>query len=63
MDIQGYIIDHWLERMDAGHPVLTVYDSEGRYAELLPLAEERGVKVIDTTNNFLQARLAASRFW
>lgn len=63
MDIQGYIIDHWLERMDAEHPVLTVYDPEGRYAELLPLAEERGVKVIDTTKNYLHARLAASRFW
>ena len=63
MDIQGYIIDHWLERMDAEHPVLAVYDPEGRYAELLPLAEEKGVKVIDTTQNFLHARLAASRYW
>lgn len=63
MDIQGYIIDHWLERMDAEHPVLTVYDNEGRYAELLPLAESKGVKVIDTTTNLLYARLSASHFW
>lgn len=63
MDIQGYIVDHWLERMDAEHPVLAIYDPEGRYAELLPLAEEKGVKVIDTTQNFLHARLAASRYW
>lgn len=63
MDIQGYIIYHWLERMDAEHPVLTIYDPEDRYADILPLAEEKGVKVIDTTKNFLHARLAASRFW
>ena len=63
MDIQGYIIDHWLEHMDPEHPVLTVYDAEGRYADLLPLAEQRGVKVIDTTANLLHARLSASLFW
>ena len=63
MDIQGYIIDHWLERMDDEHPVLTVYDAEGQYAELLPIAEARGLKVIDTTTNFLFARMAASRYW
>lgn len=63
MDIQGYIIDHWLERMDAEHPVLTIYDADGRYEELLPLAEGRDVKVINTTKNFLHARLAASSFW
>ena len=63
MGIQGYIIDHWLERMDAEHPVLAIYDPEGRYAELLPLAGGKGVKVIDTTQNFLHARLAASRYW
>lgn len=63
MDIQGYILDHWLERLDNKHPVLTVYDVDGRYAELLHLAENKGVKVVDTTRNYLHARLSASRFW
>ncbi len=63
MDIQGYIIDHWLEKMSAEKPVLVIYDRDGFYHSLLPLAEDRGVKVIDTTKGLLHARLAASRFW
>ena len=47
MDIQGYIIDHWLEKMSAEKPVLVIYDRDGFYHSLLPLAEDRGVKVID----------------
>lgn len=63
MDIQGYIIDHWLGKMSAEKPVLVIYDRDGLYHDILPLAEEKGVKVIDTTKGFLHARLAASRFW
>lgn len=63
MDIQGYIIDHWLGKMSAEKPVLVIYDRNGLYHDLLPLAEEKGIKVIDTTKGFLYARLAASRFW
>ena len=31
MDIQGYILDHWIGKMSAEHPVLMVYDKEGIY--------------------------------
>lgn len=63
MDIQGYIIDHWLSRTSAEHPVLIIYDKSGWYYGLLPLLEERKVKVIDTTKAHLHARLAAQRYW
>ena len=63
MDIQGYIIDHWLGKMSAEKPVLIIYDRNALYHSVLPLAEEKGVKVIDTTKGLLHARLAASRFW
>ena len=63
MDIQGYILDHWMGKMTAEHPVLMVYDKEGIYYDLLPLLKERGVKVIDTTHAHLHARLAAQRYW
>lgn len=63
MDIQGYIIDHWLAKMKPESPVLTIYDKEGLYYDLLPLAQEKGIKVIDTTKGLLHARLSASRFW
>lgn len=48
MDIQGYIIDHWLGKMSAEKPVLVIYDRNALYHSVLPLAEEKGVKVIDT---------------
>ena len=63
MDIQGYIIDHWLSRTSAEHPVLIIYDKSGWYYDLLPLLEERKVKIIDTTKAHLHARLAAQRYW
>lgn len=63
MDIQGYILDHWMGKMSAEHPVLMVYDKEGVYYDLLPLLKERGVKVIDTTQAHLHARLSAQRYW
>ena len=63
MDIQGYIIDHWLGKMSAEKPVLIIYDRNALYHSVLPIAEEKGVKVIDTTKGLLHARLAASRFW
>ena len=58
MDIQGYIIDHWLGKMSAEKPVLVIYDRNALYHSVLPLAEEKGVKVIDTTKGLLHARLA-----
>ncbi len=63
MDIQGYILDHWKEKMKPETPALIIYDKEGIYHDLLPLAKERGYKVIDTTKGLLHARLSASRFW
>ncbi|MDD3063203.1 MAG: PglZ domain-containing protein [Massilibacteroides sp.] len=63
MDIQGYIIDKWLGTMNANHPILTVYDTDGKYYSLLPLVAERGVKVIDTTKNLLANREEACDYW
>lgn len=60
MDIQGYILDHWLSKMKPENPVLTIYDKDGTYYDILPIAKEKGIKVIDTTKGFLHARLAAS---
>ena len=63
MDIQGYILDHWMGKMSAEHPVLMVYDKEGIYYDLLPMLKDRDVKVIDTTQSHLHARLSAQRYW
>ena len=63
MDIQGYILDHWLSKMKPENPVLTIYDKDGTYYDILPIAKEKGIKVIDTTKGFLHARLSASKFW
>ena len=63
MDIQGYILDRWMAKMKAESPVLTIYDKDGLYYDILPLAAEKGIKVIDTTKGLLHARLSASRFW
>lgn len=63
MDIQGYILDHWQAKMKPETPVLIIYDKDGAYYDLLPMAIEKGFKVIDTTKGALHARLAASRFW
>lgn len=63
MDIQGYILDHWQAKMKPETPVIIIYDKEGVYYDLLPIAIEKGFKVIDTTKGALHARLAASRFW
>ena len=52
MDIQGYIIDHWLGKMSAEKPVLVIYDRNALYHSVLPLAEEKGVKVIDPTRAY-----------
>ena len=49
MDIQGFIIDSWISRMNDNHPVLTVYDPDGCYTSLLSLAVNKGITVIDTT--------------
>jgi hypothetical protein len=50
-------------KMSAEHPVLMVYDKDGIYYDLLPMLKERGVKVIDTTQAHLHARLSAQRYW
>ena len=44
-------------------PVLTIYDKDGIYYDLLSLAKGKGIKVIDTTKRLLNAKLSASRFW
>ena len=53
MDIQGYILDRWMAKMKAESPVLTIYDKVGLYYDILPLAAEKGIKVIDTTKGLL----------
>lgn len=63
MDIQGYILDHWQAKIKPETPVLIIYDKDGVYYDLLPMAIEKGFKVIDTTKGALHVRLAASRFW
>lgn len=63
MDIQGYILDHWLSKMKPETPVLTIYDKAGIYYDILSLAKEKGIKVIDTTKGLLHARLTASKYW
>ena len=49
MDIQGFIIDSWISRMTDKHPILTIYDPDGCYTSLLPLAEAKGITVVNTT--------------
>ena len=63
INIQGYIVDHWLGKMDEDHPVLTVYDPSEQYAELLPLASDRGWTVIDTRTHMLESHMAACDAW
>lgn len=41
MDIQGYILDRWMAKMKAESPVLTIYDKDGLYYDILPLAQKR----------------------
>lgn len=36
MDIQGYILDRWMAKMKAESPVLTIYDKDGLYYDILP---------------------------
>ena len=47
MDIQGYILDHWMGKMSAEHPVLMVYDKDGIYYDLLPMLKERGADTFE----------------
>lgn len=63
MDIQGHIIDVWIGKTSKEHPILTVYDHEGKYYPLLPLVAERGVRVIDTTKALMENREAACDCW
>lgn len=63
MDIQGYIVDYWLSKMTKKQPLLVIYDPHKQYKVLLPLAEEKGVKVIDTTGDPLEPRLEACDYW
>lgn len=63
MDIQGYIADYWLSKVSADAPVLTIYDSEGRYHELMPVAAEMGFRVVDTTCQPLKAFEYLSEAW
>lgn len=63
MDIQSFILDHWLSKFTAEKPVLTIYDELGIYSEIISLAEKKGIKVFNTTKGLLHSRLSASRFW
>ncbi len=63
MDIQGYIVDYWIGKMTAKRPLLIIYDPEGLYKPLLSIAADKGIKVIDTTKEPLEARLEACDYW
>lgn len=63
MDIQGHIIDVWIGKTTKEHPIITVYDPEGKYYSLLPLVAERGVMVIDTTQSLIENREKACNYW
>ena len=39
MDIQGYIVEHWLGKTSDTYPLLTIYDPTGFYEPLLAIAE------------------------
>ena len=63
MDIQGFIIDSWLSRLSDNHPILTVYDREGIYHDLLGRAEEMGMIIVDTTLQPMTAYEKMSKAW
>lgn len=63
MDIQGHIIDVWIGKTSKEHPIITIYDPEGKYYSLLPLVAERGVRVIDTTQELIHHREEACDYW
>lgn len=63
MSIEEYIVDYWASKVNDRQPVLTVYDHEKRYHKLLPLAEKKGFKVIDTTEKVLERFIEAREYW
>lgn len=63
MDIQGHIIDVWIGKTTKEHPIITVYDPEGKYYSLLPLVADRGVMVVDTTQSLIENREKACDYW
>ena len=63
MDIQGHIIDVWIGKTSKEHPIITVFDHDGKYHPLLPLVAERGVMVSDTTQALTENRERACDFW
>ena len=52
-----------MTKMSAKHPILVIYDPTELYRPLLPIAEEKGIKVIDTTKDPLNTRIEACDFW
>ena len=63
MTIEEYIVDYWYSKVSDAHPLLIIYDAEKRYQKLLPLAEKKGFKVIDTTEQALARFLEAREYW
>lgn len=63
MDIQGFIIDSWLSRLSDNHPILTVYDRDGIYHDLLDRADEMDMIVVDTTLQSMTAYEKMSDAW
>lgn len=63
MDIQGYIVEHWLGKTSDTCPLLTIYDPTGFYESLLAIAEAKGIKVFNTKKDRLQVRLDACQAW
>jgi hypothetical protein len=63
MNIEEYIVDYWHSQVSESHPVLTIYDSDGRYQQLLPLAEKKGFHVVDTTEKKMERFLEAREYW
>ena len=63
MDIQGYIVEHWLGKTSDTYPLLTIYDPTGFYEPLLAIAEAKGIMVFNTKKDRLQVRLDACDAW
>lgn len=63
MSIEEYIVEYWASKVNERQSILTVYDPERRYYTLLPLAEKKGFKVIDTTEKLLERFMEAREYW
>ena len=62
MAIASFIEDRLRERL-AQHPLLVVYDAEGRYASIVDRLEQSGTAVVRESHSPVEAREDALRLW